>query len=75
MPNRLDKVTGRYRELTGKPFKKLTEARLSTIQVIEELEESIKELSESKSPSILQIQKLQARLIIQKRKLKDLEKV
>lgn len=64
---RIDKVTGRYKELTGKPFSKVPEQILILDQVIQELEDTISDLKQSPNPNSLQLQRLQSMLIQQKR--------
>ena len=66
LQNRLDKVAGRFKELTGKPFDKITEQQLSIIETISEIEKSIAELTNEPKRNMLQIQKLQRMLIQQK---------
>jgi uncharacterized small protein (DUF1192 family) len=73
--NRLDKVAGRYKELTGKPFTKISEEKLRLLSVIQELEKSVAELKAEKNPNQLQIQKLQAMLIEQQRNLNALKPI
>lgn len=72
--NRLDKIGGRYRELSGKPFEKISEQRLTITDTIKELKESITELDKNRNKNRLQIQKLQRVMILQQRNLSDLAK-
>ena len=72
--NRLDKVTGRFKELTGRSFEKITEQRLSIEETIRELKKSIQELQDEGKGNSLQVQKLQSMLVQQMRNLSDLEK-
>lgn len=74
MENRILKVGNRYRELTGKPFVKIAENKLTLIQVIDEIEKSIAELTKEKPTPALEIQKLQRMLVLQKQNLNMLNR-
>ncbi len=67
--NRLDKVVGRYKELVGKDFTKITEQKLNLQTIIAELEDSVNDIKKDKSVDKLQVQRLQAMLIKQKQNL------
>lgn len=74
MQNRITKVGNRFRELVGKSFVKITEEKLTLQEVIQEIELSIKELTDERPVPHLEIQKLQRMLILQKQNLARLSR-